>query len=381
MSRSAMLVALFAAALAGPARSEWLLKTLTEPVRAGAFLDVLVYLVNDTKSPIRDGMPARLQADAVSRNQPAALTFEAVDAPADLATPIAPGAFRKQVYRARVPENLVGPVTIELDRLPSARLHVSVESVRTLPTAQERVDSAPEPILSPHEPIYFLVGTREGNTARFQLSLKYRLFDERGSLAQFLPALGKLHFGYTQTSLWDVGATSAPFRDTSYRPSLFYFDPQIEASADGRHLFGFEAGVEHESNGRDAERSRSLNVAYARPSWRWFVDDDRYFVLAPKMYAYIEKADNRDIATYRGYADLNLRYGERDGWLFSGTARKGTGPFGSLQIDASYPLRQPFFANAGGYIHLQYFNGYGETLLDYNLRRSAQFRVGFSIVR
>ena len=79
--------------------------------------------------------------------------------------------------------------------------------------------------------------------------------------------------------------------------------------------------------------------------------------------------------------DLELRYGKRDGWLFATTLRKGKGRYESVQLDASYPIRQPFFANAGGYLHLQYFNGYGETLLDYNVRRQPQFRIGFSIVR
>ena len=44
-------------------------------------------------------------------------------------------------------------------------------------------------------------------------------------------------------------------------------------------------------------------------------------------------------------------------------------------------IRQPFFANAGGFLHFQYFDGYGETLLDYNFRRNSQLRIGFSIVR
>jgi len=370
-------------AAANGACAEWLLKVITDPARAGEPVDVLVYLVNDADVPIADGLPLRLTANVIAGHLAAAVTFEAVDAPAGLGAPIAPGAFRRQRYRTVLPAATSGPVQVSLDRLPSARVQIVVEPAHgtARPRAQVRVDTVPEPALSPHEPIYFLVGTREANTARFQLSLKYRLFDERGSLAQALPWLARLHFGYTQTSLWDIGGSSAPFRDTSYRPGLFYFDPQVEASADGRHLFGLEAGIEHESNGRDGARSRSLNVAYARPSWRWFVDDEHYFVLAPRLHRYVDDSDNPDIARYRGHVDLNLRYGKRDGWLFSGTARRGTGPFGSLQLDASYPLRQPFFANAGGYVHFQYFNGYGETLLDYNQRRRAQFRVGFSIVR
>jgi phospholipase A1 len=345
-------------------------------------------VLNDSDAPFSDGMPVRLPANVRSASSSSTVTLEAVDPPPALSAPIAPGAFRKQIYRFRMPEHLSGAVQIVLEHVPAARLNVAVDPASgptTIASSTDstllRVDTVPEPVLSPYEPMYFLAGVRGPNTARFQLSFKYRLFDERGALARVVPGLDKVHFGLTQTSLWDIGGSSAPFRDTSYRPALFYYEPQLAVSGGGRHLFGLESGIEHESNGRDGERSRSINIAYVRPSWRWFVDDEHYFSVAPKIYAYLERQDNTDIGQYRGHVDLDLRYGKRDGWLFSTMLRKGSGPGQSLQLDASYPIRQPFFANAGGYLHFQYFNGYGETLLDYNVRRSPQFRIGFSIVR
>jgi outer membrane phospholipase A len=369
--------------------AEWLLQPAAERVQAGHPLDVIVYVVNDGTSAIAEGMPQKLPANARSADNASTVTLDAVDPPADLSAPIAPGAFRKQRYRVRIPENLRGAVQIALERLPLSRLHVAVDAAEAAPPQAQlrepdpilRVDTIPEPALSPYEPMYFLFGFRGADTARFQLSFKYRLLDERGALARFLPGIGGIHFGYTQTTVWDIGSNSSPFRDTSYRPSLFYYNPQLVASGGGRFLVGLETGFEHESNGRDGTRSRSINIAYIRPSWRWFIDDERYFSVAPKIYAYLEKDDNPDIDRFRGNVDLNLRYGKRDGWLFATTLRKGRGNHESVQLDASYPIRQPFFANAGGYLHLQYFNGYGETLLDYNVRRQSQFRIGFSIVR
>ena len=82
--------------------------------------------------------------------------------------------------------------------------------------------AADEPALSANEPMYFVVGGGGGATARFQLSFKYRLFDPDSHPVQWIPFLSRLHFGYTQTSIWDLGANSSPFRDTSYRPSLFW---------------------------------------------------------------------------------------------------------------------------------------------------------------
>jgi outer membrane phospholipase A len=352
-------------------------------------LDVIVFVVNDTPRPIPEGMPQKLNANARSPDNAATITLEAVDPPAELAAPIAPGGFRKQRYQVRMPENLRGAVQIALERLPLARLHVAVDAAGDAPAQAQlrepdpilRVDTVPEPALSPYEPMYFLLGGRGTDTARIQLSFKYRLLDERGVLARILPGIGGIHFGFTQTSLWDIGSRSAPFRDTSYRPSLFYYNPQLVASGGGRFLVGLETGFEHESNGRDGTRSRAINIAYVRPSWRWFIDDEHYFSVSPKVYTYLEKEDNPDIDRVRGHVDLNLRYGKRDGWLFATTLRKGRGRYESVQLDASYPIRQPFFANAGGYIHFQYFNGYGETLLDYNVRRHPQLRIGFSIVR
>jgi outer membrane phospholipase A len=33
-----------------------------------------------------------------------------------------------------------------------------------------------------------------------------------------------------------------------------------------------------------------------------------------------------------------------------------------------------------GYLHIQYFNGYGETIVDYNVRRKAELRIGLAII-
>ena len=60
--------------------------------------------------------------------------------------------------------------------------------------------------------------------------------------------------------------------------------------------------------------------------------------------------------------------------------RRGSAGKGSLLLDLSRRVRDLRFGPVGGYLHFQFFSGYGEDILDYNRRRKSQFRIGFAIV-
>jgi phospholipase A1 len=237
-----------------------------------------------------------------------------------------------------------------------------------------------EPALSTHEPIYFVMGNESdrGADARFQISFKYRLFDPEGIIGRFSPLLSNLYFTYTQTSLWDLGEDSSPFRDTSYRPGLFY---QWAGSEHLSFPSEWRAGIEHESNGRSEQESRSIDMLYLTPVWHWDFANSRRLTFAPKIVHYMDKHENRDIQRYRGYVDWNLRYGREDGLMWHGLYRQGTGGYASGQVDVSYPISERIFARTGSFVHLQLFSGYGETLLEYNHDRETQIRLGISIAR
>jgi len=78
----------------------------------------------------------------------------------------------------------------------------------------------------------------------------------------------------------------------------------------------------------------------------------------------------------------------KNGWRLNTTLRKGAkAHFGSVEINAILPLRSSdwFFDRIGarglnGYWFVQYFDGWGETILDYNLKLKAQFRTGLMMV-
>jgi outer membrane phospholipase A len=306
--------------------------------------------------------------------------------------PVSPEDTRR-TSRGVLPAHLAGLVRVELVGVESNRLALLVNAPDAIEQMQSPVDQAVtstakrgdsggllfpanEPALSANEPMYFVIGSH--TTARFQLSFKYRLFDPDSLPVEWFPPLAGLHFGYTQTSLWYLGANSAPFHDTSYRPSLFW-----QGATAGESLMPdlLRGGFEHESNGKDGANSRSINTLFAQPVWRTEFADGRSLIFAPKVYAYLDKSDNPDIQRYRGYANWNFRYGREDGWVLATQLRIGTSGHGSGQLDLSWPLRKPLFARTGGFLHFQLFKGYGESLLDYNLDRGTQARVGFSIVR
>src|SRR5690554_1571311 len=61
-------------------------------------------------------------------------------------------------------------------------------------------------LLSPNEPMYFVVGgDDEDITAHFQLSFKYRLFDQESSLVKRYGWMDRLYFGYTRSEERRVG--------------------------------------------------------------------------------------------------------------------------------------------------------------------------------
>ncbi len=251
-----------------------------------------------------------------------------------------------------------------------------------------------------HEPIYFLSGPLNPNT-KFQVSLKYQLFAAGGDVDRAAPWASDLFVAYSQTSFWDIGGDSSPFFDSSYRPEFLYqLGPRDVREVDwlpGVTRFDLQAGLRHESNGRDGPESRSLNIAYVSPIIT-FGDDggdnvrgdandaasgSAFFVaVAPRLWMYLtDNDDNPDIYQYRGYGDLRVVAGWRGGFQAAFTARLGNDfDKGALQVDLTYPLQRLAVRDLGMYLHGQFFTGYGESLLEYD-QSSTTFRLGLSLVR
>jgi len=332
------------------------------------------------------------------------------------------GEFRKYIYSAVLPPNMRGNVRIEpvgLDAAPMLLVVVRPDPalgpltpapfVADAPLAQSDSKTAPvtpsASVITPgtdaaanasapaaldlinttrltfNEPMYFVAGNSGGNrNAKFQLSFKYRIFQPDDPRSHGL--IDNLYFAYTQFSLWDLQSPSAPFRDTNYRPSLYYFLPDLGIQNGILSRMAVATGLEHESNGRDGAQSRSINMAFVRPTFSFGNLNDYHLRISPKIYAYIgSREDNPDIARYRGNVDLNIAFGKPDGFEFSSTLRKGSASnYGSIDSQLSYPVTK-LLPGAAGFLMASVFYGYGESLLTYNQKLTPQFRIGYSLWR
>ena len=235
--------------------------------------------------------------------------------------------------------------------------------------------------ISAYRPMYFLIGT-DPEKSSFQISLKYRFLNAEGSLSKRWPWLQGLHFGYTQTSLWDLASDSIPFEDTSYKPELFFLTPNLGMRPSWMQAFLVQTGFQHESNGQGADLSRSTNYLYARPICILYDPDSRLgmqFSLKAWTYVNNEEETNPDLADYRGYFEAETKVGKADSLVLAGVLRwSKQGP--SVQVDLTYPIHRLLYRNLDFYLHAQYVNTLAESLLHYRERTQA-LRLGFAIVR
>jgi outer membrane phospholipase A len=289
-----------------------------------------------------------------------------------------PAEGARRIYSGTMPAGATGAtVTVQLAGEPSNAVVLAVlrrDDMQRATTRPSRLEEAP---ISEEDPVYFVVGPRGGWNARFQLSFKYRLFDPGSGYGARRPWLSGLYFGYTQNSLWDLESASKPFRDTGYRPALFW---KWERTDERTWVDAARLGLEHESNGRGGADSRSINIAFVRPEWRWRAGGGRLLEFTPKIYTFLNKDENPDIAQFRGHVDWRVRYDSGGQWIATAVARVGNAGHGSLLLDLSRRTRDVRVGPLSGYLHLQFFDGYGETIVDYNVRRKAQIRIGLAIV-
>jgi len=217
------------------------------------------------------------------------------------------------------------------------------------------------------------------NEVKFQLSFKFKIWRDIVRSEAIKEIIEKntgirgvdVWVAYTQQSFWQLynSAFSAPFRDTNYEPELlFNFRVQQEIPGlMGTKLQFINLGFNHQSNGRSVPLSRSWNRIVAN----FGLEKDNIGLLLKTWYRIPEDEindDNPDITRYTGYGELwGTLYWRNQRFAVMLRNNLRSENLGAIQLDWSMPL-STINENLAKKISLyvQYYNGYGESLLDYN---------------
>jgi phospholipase A1 len=212
---------------------------------------------------------------------------------------------------------------------------------------------------------------------KFQLSIQAKAVDN--ILSVFDSELDlDLWVAYTQRSWWQLynQDQSAPFRETNYEPEVFF---RLMREGKDNAMFGFtnreiSFGYTHQSNGRGTSLSRSWNRLFVSAEF----DKDNWLII-PRVWWRIPENekddDNPDISEYMGYGDLKVAYQLGDHLLTTTITNnlRTNDNRGSAEIDWSFPF--PWTNNQRFKGFVQYYTGYGESLIDYN-EYTNRFSIG-----
>lgn len=219
---------------------------------------------------------------------------------------------------------------------------------------------------------YFTVGTvlgskptRENSDVKFQISIAQRL------TRSTLPWHTYLFLTFTQKTMWNVFQRSMPMRDMNFNPAIVWSKPFFNKE---RYVGKLSLILEHESNGRDGTDSRSWN----RITLAGSVLIDPWIMVYGKFWIpIVDGENNRDILDYTGLYSHGVEIATPDRkfiWDLTLVKRRGW----NLNFNTIFEFSWRFHKQSNQYLFVQYYNGYGENLLDYNKFHS-RIRAGIVI--
>lgn len=257
--------------------------------------------------------------------------------------------------------------------IPNVHGQIIEEHGQTINTDSLHRDFDKAPWFGLYKDNYFVFGPPIGHEAnkhntnvKFQISISQRLTKST------LPFGTYLYLFYSQKCMWNVLEDSLPMTDLNFNPGLGIAKPIIRK--DGRFIGVVQLAIEHESNGRDSIQSRSWN----RITLGGNVMVSPSIVVHGKVWIpIVDGENNKDLLKYVGICQAGIQYNnheKRFGASLVVVKRKTWKPDFNTIIELNYRI----FRNSNQYLFMQYYNGYGENLLDYNKFRS-QLRVGLVI--
>ncbi|MGD1017749.1 MAG: phospholipase A [Verrucomicrobiia bacterium] len=363
----------------------------SQPLIAGTRSSLWLYCFNGSSNYIGRVFEPSLNCTLISQAVIVETVLVLNTNSSPIAATIPPGGFVKVEYVLDLPLTSSGQVTLDIRNYNQVAALVE-QATTEVPFATQRPSASPVTNATPayqlgeyfgthlsfYEPIYFIGGSHP--SVEFQVSLKYKVLDFKDNWNP----LTHFYFAYTQTAFWSAFVRDPSFYDTSYKPSGFFYYPDIL-----RNQFcqlDLQSGGEHESNGRGGTEERSINTVYLQPTVTVDLPDNFQFTLQPRAWVYFVVGDNNlNMADYRGYADLRTAVTWNDpnsGEKIQFATRLRLGDeanHAGLQCDLRFNLANaPLLRKFNPAIQLQYFTGYGQTLLQYN-QPSNGYRAGICL--
>ena len=243
--------------------------------------------------------------------------------------------------------------------------------------------------LSAHKLNYVAIDSWPGNNnaqIKFQISMKFRVLTPNLYVLKYnvFPA----YFAYTQKSLWNINQPSSPFEENNYNPE-FFLDYPVNAAIIGRIKLRniVVSPIEHESNGLSGAQSRSWNRQYVLVKFGLESKEKLAITnsfLADKALLYVK------LWNASGYEEENayLQSVGKDGTFLDYMGRGEIGVsvrnflWGGALKDHQLDIRTPIFRdsdkdsykfefrqqlpNMNFALYLQYWYGYGETLMRFD---------------
>jgi phospholipase A1 len=251
-----------------------------------------------------------------------------------------------------------------------------------------------------HKVNYLSLNHWPGNNnaqAKFQISMKFQVLQPNLYILKhnIFPA----YVAYTQKTLWNVGQQSRPFEESSINPE-FFLDYPVNAVITGRFKLRniVISPIEHESNGLAGDQSRSWNRQYVLIKFgleskeklevtNSFLSDKA--LLYVKLWhasgysdqtAYLQSIGSNDkFLDYMGQGEVGVSVRN---FLWGGRLR-------NHQLDIKTPIFRDDQKNSYEFefrqqlpnmnfaLFLQYWYGYGETLMRFDQSGRRSF-VGLS---
>ena len=256
-------------------------------------------------------------------------------------------------------------------------LTAAAQIVTVEKTSQEVADSIraeldSRPYFSLYKDTYFVGGTVLGGTPdAYNSDVKFQFSFQKRLTKSVLPFHTYLYLFYTQKAIWHVFRNSLPFHDLNFNPGVGLSKHIIfKNKLVGKATLMFE----HESNGKDGTRSRSWNkISIAAEAY-----------IAPQLMAHakywipiVDGKYNRDILRYSGIYQAGFQAISNDNkWVLDMTLVKRKG--WDLNFNTIVQLGFRINHNSNQFIMLQYYNGYGECMMDYKQYHS-RLRIGLLI--